>query len=81
MIRDSEHLDKENTTQDGDSLVHSYKEVVKILKKNGWQLKRTSGSHEIYGNPQGKTCPVKCTDKDIPIGTLKKIEKITGIKF
>ncbi|NMA49586.1 MAG: addiction module toxin, HicA family [Tissierellia bacterium] len=62
-------------------MVYSYKEVVKILKKNGWLLKRTSGSHEIYVNSKGSTCPIKCTNKDIPIGTLKNIEKITGIKF
>ncbi|MGD9569973.1 MAG: type II toxin-antitoxin system HicA family toxin [Sedimentibacter sp.] len=62
-------------------MTYSYKEVVKILRQNGWQLKRTSGSHEIYVNAEGKTCPVKCTSKDIPVGTLKSIEKITGIKF
>lgn len=62
-------------------MVYSYREVIKILKSNGWMLKRTSGSHEIYVNPKGITCPIKCTSKDIPNGTLKKIEKITGIKF
>lgn len=61
----------------GGIMVYSYKEVVKILKENGWQLKRTSGSHEIYVNSQGRTCPVKCTSKDIPKGTLKNIERIT----
>lgn len=35
----------------------------------------------IYVNSEGKTCPIKCTSRDIPIGTLKNIEKITGIKF
>lgn len=43
-----------------------------MLKNNGLKLKRTSGSHEIYGNVEGRTCPVKCTGKDIPNGTLKK---------
>lgn len=62
-------------------MVYSYREVVKILKSHGWKLKRTSGSHEIYVNSNGITCPVKCTSKDIPNGTLKNIEKITGIKF
>lgn len=62
-------------------MAYSYKEVVKILKENGWQLKRTSGSHEIYVSTEGKTCPIKCTRKDIPLGTLKSIEKITGINF
>lgn len=62
-------------------MIYSYKEVVKILKANGWQLKRTTGSHEIYVNSKGRTCPIKCTSKDIPKGTLKNIERITGIKF
>lgn len=62
-------------------MVYSYREVVKILKSHGWELKRTSGSHEIYVNSKGITCPIKCTSKDIPNGTLKSIEKITGIKF
>lgn len=65
----------------GDIIIYSYREVVKILKKNGWKLKRTSGSHEIYVNSKGITCPIKCTGKDIPTGTLKNIEKITGIRF
>lgn len=62
-------------------MIYSYREVVKILKRNGWSLKRTSGSHEIYEHNSGKTVPIKCTDKDIPKGTLRSIEKITGIKF
>lgn len=62
-------------------MIYSYREVIRILKQNGWKLKRTSGSHEIYENSEGLTCPVKCTSKDIPKGTLKSIERITGIKF
>ncbi len=62
-------------------MIYSYREVVKILKQNGWSLKRTSGSHEIYENSEGLTCPIKCNSKDIPKGTMKEIEKITGIKF
>lgn len=65
----------------GDIIIYSYREVVKILKEYGWELKRTSGSHEIYGHPDGRTVPIKCTNKDIPRGTLKKIQKITGIEF
>lgn len=60
---------------------HSYKEVVKKLKSNGWYYIRTNGSHEIYGHRNGKTCPVKCTKKDIPSGTVSSISRITGVKF
>ena len=57
-----------------------YRSVVKVLKKNGWVLDHTTGSHEIYIKG-GKICPVKCTKKDILSGTLINIERITGLKF
>lgn len=57
-----------------------YRMVVKMLKKNGWILDHTEGSHEIY-KKSGKICPVKCNKKDIPSGTLTSIERITGLKF
>ena len=57
-----------------------YRSIVKVLKKNGWVLDHTTGSHEIYIK-DGKICPVKCTKKDIPSGTLTNIERITGFKF
>ncbi len=57
-----------------------YRIVVKELKKDGWILDHTTGSYEIY-TKDGKICPVKCTKKDIPSGTLTKIERITGLKL
>ena len=57
-----------------------YRSIVKVLKKNGWVLDHTTGSHEIYIK-DGKICPVKCTKKNIPSGTLTNIERITGLKF
>lgn len=57
-----------------------YRLVSKVLLKNGWYVDHTTGSHEIYMK-DGKTCPVKRTKKDIPAGTLTKIERITGLKF
>ena len=62
------------------SKVKPYKLVRKMLLKAGWILDHTSGSHEIY-TKDGISCPVKCTKKDIPSGTLTKIEKITGLTF
>ena len=62
------------------SKVKPYKLVRKMLLKAGWILDHTSGSHEIY-TKDGISYPVKCTKKDIPSGTLTKIEKITGLKF
>lgn len=62
------------------SITKPYRSIVKVLKKNGWVLDHTTGSHEIYIK-DGKICPVKCTKKDIPSGTLTNIERITGLKF
>lgn len=60
----------------------TYKEVVKVLLKNGYMLERTTGSHQIYYNEErGITCPIKCTKKDIPSGTLGNIKRITGLDF
>ena len=58
----------------------SYKEVAKILVKNGWRKKRQRGSHIIY-EKDGMIVPLACSKKDIPKGTLANISRITGISF
>lgn len=58
-----------------------YRKVIKIMTANGWEKVRTEGSHEIYRHTDGRTCPVKCTAKDIPSGTLSNIARITGLDF
>ena len=57
------------------------KEVIKKLKANGWFVKRIRGSHHMMSDGS-KTVPVAVhRSKDIPIGTLKSIEKLTGVKL
>ena len=56
------------------------KEVIKILQKNGFQVKRQSGTHIILRN-NGKLVVVPVHREIIPIGTLKSIEKQSGINF
>ncbi len=57
------------------------KEVIKKLKANGWFVKRIRGSHYMMSDGS-KTVPVAVhRGKDIPIGTLKSIEKSTGVKL
>lgn len=61
---------------------YSPKEVIKILHSNGWELKRIRGGHYIFkklGKENLTTVPI--SKGTIPIGTLKNIEKQTGIKF
>jgi len=57
------------------------KEVLKILKKNGFELKSQKGSHKKFVKDD-KTVIVPDHGKDeIPIGTLKNIERQSGLKF
>lgn len=56
--------------------------VIKILKQNGWVKVATSGSHTQFRHPDKKgRVTVPHPKKDIPIGTLKSIERQSGIKF
>ncbi|MEK6899411.1 MAG: type II toxin-antitoxin system HicA family toxin [Nanoarchaeota archaeon] len=56
------------------------KEVVKILQKYGFEIKRQSGTHIIL-RKDNKTVVVPVHKVVIPVGTLKSIEKQSGIDF
>lgn len=57
------------------------KKVISVLIKNGWKRIRCNGtSHAIY-QKNGISCPVKECEKEIPIGTLSSIKRITGLSF
>lgn len=61
---------------------YSSREVLKILKEDGWYEVGCDGDHHQFKHPKKKgrvtlTHPVK----DIPIKTLKSIEKQAGVKF
>lgn len=61
---------------------YSPKEVIKILKDNDWKLDRIKGDHYIfrkYGKEYLTIVPI--SRNTLTIGTLKSIEKQTGIKF
>ena len=61
---------------------YSSKKVIKILQKNGWYEKRVKGGHHIFANEMTNNIVVVSTSKKIiPIGTLKRIESQSGIKF
>jgi len=56
--------------------------IVKILKQNGWREVAKVGSHFQFRHPDKKgRVTVPHPKKDIPIGTLKSIERQSGIKF
>ena len=56
--------------------------IIKILEKHGWYKADQSGSHIQFRHPsiEGRVT-VPHPKKDIPIGTLKSIERQSGIKF
>ncbi len=57
------------------------KQVIKLLQANGFTELRVSGSHHIMGNGTRKaTVPVHGA-ADLKIGTLKSIEKQSGVKL
>lgn len=61
---------------------YSSREVLEILKKDGWYEVGCDGDHHQFKHP-GKKGRVTLTHprKDIPIGTLKSISKQAGITF
>lgn len=54
------------------------KDLLKLMKQNGWVVKRINGSHHVMqkGN-QIEVVPVH--GKDVPTGLLNKILKRTGL--
>lgn len=57
------------------------KQTIKSLEAKGFRLLRVSGSHHILGNGKRKvTVPVHGA-ADLKIGTLKSIEKQSGVRL
>ncbi len=52
----------------------NFKDLVQLLKENGWEYCRTKGSHYIY-TKNGKALPVPKHNKDIGKGLYNKIAK------
>ena len=61
---------------------YSSREVIKMLKADGWYEVNVVGSHHQYKHPtkKGRTT-IKHPDRDIPLPTLKRIEEQSGLKF
>lgn len=59
----------------------SSKDLIKILKEDGWIHKSTVGSHKQFMHPT-KLGKVTIPDpkKDLPIGTINSILKQAGLK-
>lgn len=61
---------------------YSSREIIRILMADGWQEVGCDGDHHQFKHPN-KPGRVTITHpvKDIPIGTLKSIERQAGVKF
>ncbi len=61
---------------------YSSREVISILKADGWYEVNCEGSHHQFKHPTKKgRVTVKHPDKDMDIETIKSIEKQSGLKF
>lgn len=59
---------------------YSSREIIKILKKHGWYLKRITGDHHQYSDGH-KLATVRHPVKDLDINDIISIQNQTGIKF
>jgi predicted RNA binding protein YcfA (HicA-like mRNA interferase family) len=58
------------------------REIVKRLKKDGWELVHIKGSHHQFKHPQkGGRVTVPHPKRDLPVGTLKSIFRQAGWKW
>lgn len=55
------------------------KDLLKLLKKNGWIETRVNGSHHVLQKGD-KTTVIPIHGRDVPIGLLNTILKETGLK-
>jgi predicted RNA binding protein YcfA (HicA-like mRNA interferase family) len=57
------------------------RELIKLLQADGWQLKRTRGSHHRFAHPtKPGTVTVPHLKKDLGKGLVQAIRKQAGLK-
>lgn len=58
------------------------REVIQALEAAGWVEVRCKGSHHHFQHPTRKgTVTVPHPEKDLPLGTLRSIEKHSGVRL
>lgn len=61
---------------------YSSREIIRILIADGWYEVNVVGSHHQFKHPAKKgRVTIKHPDKDIPLPTLKSIERQSGLCF
>lgn len=74
--------------RDGDpraclGVAKKYREVRRILRREGWELVRTRGSHEVWRHADGRSVALSAGGQDnreVAKGTLANIRRTTGIE-
>lgn len=62
-------------------MLMSPKQMIKLLKENGFIEERQNGSHKLFVNPvTGKRTTVPYHSKDLKKGTEQQILKDAGLK-
>jgi predicted RNA binding protein YcfA (HicA-like mRNA interferase family) len=59
-----------------------YRDLIELIEQDGWNWKRTTGSHRIYKHPikPGIVVVAYHGTKDVPEGTLKSILRQAGLE-
>lgn len=61
---------------------YSSKEVIRLLQADGWYEVRCAGDHHQFRHPtKPGLVTIPHPRKDIPIRTLKSIERQSGVTF
>ena len=58
---------------------HKAKEVLRKLRRAGFEERRQSGSHLVLRHPDGRQTYLPMHTGDVPTGTFKSILKQAGI--
>lgn len=58
------------------------RDVIKLIEADGWAAVRQNGSHRHFRHPiKAGTVTVPHPKAQIPIGTLRSIEKLSGVSL
>ena len=56
--------------------------IIRLLEAAGWEQVRVAGSHHHFRHPKrGGTVTVAHPKKDLPIGTVRSIERQSGVSL
>jgi predicted RNA binding protein YcfA (HicA-like mRNA interferase family) len=58
------------------------REIISVFQRDGWVQVAQKGSHVQFKHPAKKgRVTVPHPERDVPVGTLKSIEKQSGLKL